>query len=86
MLSYQELMTIRLDIQAVKGMMEATLRLQGTVDAHEQRIATLERALDYGRGRKSAWRSLLLFLGGVASAVIGGGALQYLPSIMGWFH
>jgi hypothetical protein len=82
-LSYRELVELRTEISEVKSMLTAALALQGAVTDHEKRISRLERGEAAKEGRRSAWVTILAFFGGMASALIGGGALQYLPTLLG---
>lgn len=84
MVSYEELLKFRLELEAIKGMLHAALAIGGTVDEHERRIAALEREDARLDGSRGAWRMAIAYVGGGVSAIIGGGALQYLPNILGW--
>lgn len=77
-LSYRELVDLRTEMAGMRAMLQAALSLQGTVTDHEMRIAKLERGDAYDAGRSFTWKTIAAFVGGIISAIVTGGALQYL--------
>ena len=77
-LPYKELVELRSEMSNMRATLQAALALQGTVADHEQRIAKLERGDAFDAGRKLTWKTVPAFIGGIISAIITGGALQYL--------
>lgn len=84
MISYQELVTIRTQIEGMRGMLQSALALQGRVDSMDRRLGKVENALSGKSGERRVWNTLFAFFGGAGTMALGGWAMQYIPRLMGW--
>lgn len=84
MVSYKELVEIRTQIVGISSQLTAALALQGKVDQLDHRVQSVELALAGRAGSQNTWHTVLTFLGGVVTTAVAGGALAFLPKLMGW--
>lgn len=83
LVSYNELVQIRVGMQELKTMLQTTLALKGTVDDHTLRITALEQGRLIANAKSGVWYSILAFAAGLVTSALGGGALAILPKLWG---
>lgn len=84
MVSYQELVTIRTQIATMTGMLQAALALVGRVESIDKRLGRVENILSGKQGERKTWNTITVFFAGVVTMALGGGAISYLPKLLGW--
>ncbi len=81
MISYDELVRIRTYMAEISAQLTAALALKGDFDRLEHRVEQLELNKAYSDGGSSTKKTILVYLAGVVSSAMGGGALMYLPKL-----
>jgi hypothetical protein len=91
LVSYEKLLDIERGILRTESMLKALLTMRRDVEDLSLRVNALEQvqAQDIARlqvhtGYRTRRNTTLSFLAGVVTSAIGGGALTFLPTILGW--
>lgn len=83
MVSYAKLLEIQTYMVTINSKLDATLALKGTVEDHARRLVALETAGAVRSASLGVWKTILVYIGGMVTAALGGGALQILPKLWG---
>jgi hypothetical protein len=82
--SYAKLLEFEKGQLEIKNMLAGFMTMAGQVKDHEIRISALETVQEVNRAVSGTWKSIRVFVYGAASALVGGGALTFLPTFLGW--
>lgn len=83
MVTYKEVLETARKMDRIEAMLKGALALKGELDDHEIRIVALEQIQAQVIAVRNVWRSIGMFLGGVATAIGGGAVAFILPKLWG---